>query len=220
MTAITLTDKESHIKDEISRRLEEYFREPRGVPERVRVLLEEVAGFAHDLHKSLKMRGIEPRHTRHMKEVRGRHGAEVGSRDFYLHIHPVQDLLKFVEDTDANRDPEDRTLGSKFRFTVYSRRWGHTDEYRFVRTSDGWDVDCNMYSGACDKTGAPSLYKSLAHDSINYPEALGGYIEYLWDQAAEEGLSEEEVQAGFDMLGSWVQLCEQKSPGGLFNAFK
>lgn len=219
MTSLELTNEESHLQREIQRLLEEYHQQSYGDP-RIRGILEKMADLSHALHLSLKGRGVEPRHTKSMRENRGRHGIGPESRDFYLHVHPVEDLMKFVDNTEANRDPEDQTLGLEFRLTVYSRRWSHTDDYTLVRTATGWRLSCSMYGGECDKSGAPLLYKTLDHDSINYPEELGGYLGYLWEQAAEQGLSKEDVQTAFDALGEWVQHCEQHSPAGIFSSFK
>lgn len=219
MAAVELTGEESRLKGEILKSLDAYHQVPHGDP-RVRSVLAEMAVAAHALHISLKARGLEPRHTKIMRRNRGRHGLMPDHREFYEHLHPVEDLIKFLDDTNTNRDPEDQTLGLEFRFTVYSRRWKHTDDYILVRTSSGWRVNCNMYGGDCDKKGAPSLYESLEHDSINYPEDLGGYFEYLWEQASEEGLSKVDVQTAFDSISRWVRLCEENSPAGIFTAYK
>ena len=64
--------------------------------------------------------------------------------------------------------------------------------------------------------------ESFRNDSVNYPEALGGYLEYLWDQASEDGagISAEEVQAALDLLGEWLAVVERSSPSGLFRGYK
>lgn len=38
-------------------------------------------------------------------------GVPVEDIEFYNHIHPVDDLLKFIDDINANDDPEDTTIG-------------------------------------------------------------------------------------------------------------
>ncbi|OQC16694.1 MAG: hypothetical protein BWX73_00604 [Lentisphaerae bacterium ADurb.Bin082] len=37
--------------------------------------------------------------------------------------------------------------------------------------------------GDYDKRGHPCLFENLNHDSINYPQALGDYMEWLWEQS-------------------------------------
>lgn len=184
----------------------------------LRELIAEMGAQAHELHESLRKRGLEPRHHRYM--VRNR-GMESRNPHFYEHVHPTEDLLKFIKDRDANADPVDQTVGTEFTFRVYSRRWGHDDTYRITRTADGWDV-AHMAIRPCNKRGEPALYAKFRQDSINYPEALPGYLEYLWDEASNEGsgLSAEDVQAALDALAAWVSETEKGSPEGLFKAYK
>lgn len=167
---------------------------------------------ATELHKLVK-----PKHHKYMLANRG-----VSPEDpaFYDHIHPVEDLLKFIEDPHANDDPEDQTIGHEFTFRVYSRRWGHDDQYRVRRTATGWDVHHIAIGGSCDKQGKPFLFMNFDQDSINYPEELPGYFEWLWMQAAEQGLTHDEVQSGLDQLAAWVSNCERQSPAGIFVGFK
>jgi len=67
-------------------------------------------------------------------------------------------------------------------------------------------------SGECDKQGKPYLYTNLEQDMINYPAALGEYLDYLWEEAAAEKMSEEEIQAHLDMLGEWIKTVEMSTP--------
>lgn len=70
---------------------------------------------------SLKVSGNEPKHHKYMLENRV---VPVEEIEFYNHIHPVDDLLKFIDDINANDDPEDTTIGKKFTLKIYTRRWG------------------------------------------------------------------------------------------------
>ncbi|SDP78202.1 hypothetical protein [Desulforhopalus singaporensis] len=162
---------------------------------------------------------VNPKHHDYMIKNRGCSPEEP---EFYNHIHPIEDLLAFIDDPSANDDPEDITIDQEFTFTVFSRRWGHTDTYKMKRIATGWHfshASVHM-SGNCDKDGTPFLYENLNHDSINYPEELPGYFEWLWDQAAERGLTNKEVQDNLDALGEWVSLCEKNSPKGIWESFK
>lgn len=85
-------------------------------------------------------------------------GVSVEDIEFYNHIHPVDDLLKFIDDVNANDDPEDTTIGKKFTLKIYTRRW----------------------------------------------------------EQASEGLTAQEVQECFDMLGEWISTCEMNTPRGIF----
>lgn len=172
---------------------------------------DEMVSLAVELHKLVK-----PKHHRYMIENRGYHPDDP---EFYNHIHPIEDLLKYIENPHANDDPEDSTMGDKFQFKVYSRRWGHEDIYEFIRNEKGWIISFKS-SGQADKSGKPWLFEFLDHDSINYPEELPGYLEWLWTQAEEEGLSHEQVQEAVQRLADWVSLCERQSPGGIWRGYK
>ena len=80
-------------------------------------------------------------------------GMQPDDPDFYLHFHPIQDLLKFLDDEHANDDPRDQTIGAEFSFRVFTRRWGHDDTYKVIRTKDGWDISHIAIGGPCDKSG-------------------------------------------------------------------
>ena len=173
---------------------------------------EDMVKSAVELHKIVK-----PKHHRYMIENRG---CSPDAPEFYDHIHPVQDLLKFIDDPHANDDPEDVTIGHSFSLVVYSRRWGHEDRYTIVRNEKGWVISNISIGGQCDKAGRPYLFENLDHDSINYPEELPGYFDWLWQQAEEEGLSHEQVQEALNQVGGWITLCERNSPRGIWEGFK
>jgi len=136
---------------------------------------------------------------------------------FYNHIHPVEDLLAFVRDTDANNDPEDSTIGKKFKFKIYARRWGHYDIYNIERTVIGWKFEGTMESnsGDCDKSCDPYLYKTLDQDSVSYPKNIGELFEWLWEKASG-GLGEAEVKKSIEDIAEWISICERNVPRGIF----
>ncbi|MBJ7966934.1 hypothetical protein [Bacillus cereus] len=94
-------------------------------------LFAQMADVAHELHMSLEPR---PKHHQSMIEARGMQPEEVG---FYRSIHAVEDLLAYLDNTDANNDPEDQTMDDSFEMLIYSRRWGHDDRYTLIRNEDG-----------------------------------------------------------------------------------
>jgi integron cassette protein len=184
--------------------------------------LKTLGRLAHELHMSLRKNGHEPKHTKIMISNRRLKPTDPG---FYEHIHPIEDLLGFLENENANDDPVDLTVGHEFDFPVYSRRWKHEDIYHLKRTADGWQVRHNesvdagrdaRVSGE-DGTG---LFKHFVHDSINYPADLPAYFDWLWERARDRGLDHNEVQEAISALAKWVSVCEAKSPAGIFEAFK
>lgn len=172
---------------------------------------------AHELHMSLKEAGKEPKHHRYMIQNRG---MKSDHKEFYYHIHPVEDLLAFIENIHANDDPEDITIGIEFKINVFSRRWGHDDTYTLKRIESGWDIRFISRGGESDKQGNPALFEILDADSINYPAALGEYLEFLWYQAEAEGLTEVEIQEYINKLGEWISITEKNSPKGIFEVYK
>lgn len=211
---IKLTSQEIGIRKSIKnslKKIREQLSDNRRNTETIVKLLDKMGEKAHDLHMLLKQRGYEPKHHEYMIKNRG---MEPDDPEFYKHIHPVEDLLAFLEDTRANEDPQDQTVGNEFVFRVYSRRWGHEDTYHITRTSEGWFVTHLTIAGPCDKTGKPFLFESLRHDYIQYPNGLGGYLEWLWDQAESKGLPHDSVQKGLDDLAIWVTKTEKSSPKG------
>lgn len=131
-----------------------------------------------------------------------------------MHVHPVEDLLAFIEDVHANDEPEDKTLGIEFEFCVYSRRLKSEDSYQIIRTEVGWYVNNISIGGQCNKGGIPFLFNNFDHDSIEYPVGLDGWLEWLWERAALQGLTKEQVQDSLNKLAGWVSNTERSAPSG------
>jgi hypothetical protein len=58
------------------------------------------------------------------------------------------------------------------------------------------------------------LFELLNHDNIQYPSGLGGYMAWLWDEAEDKNLSDDEIQAHLEELAVWVRLTEKNAPQG------
>lgn len=181
------------------------------IDDEVSRLIGEMGERAHRLHMMLKARGQEPKHHAYMIKNR-----ELPAHDeqFYMHFHPIQDLLKFLDDPHANDDPEDQTIGKEFTFRVFSPLWGRDDSYRIKRTEDGWDVHFLTIGGPCDRGGRPFLFANLDHDCINYPSGLEYWMRSLWDRAASRGLSHAQVQDALQNLADWVNMTQKGAPSG------
>lgn len=175
--------------------------------------LDQVADTAHELHMSLVKSGHPPRHRRNMLENRE---VEPTERKFYWHLHPAEDLLAFIDDENANDDPVDTTIGSSFEMRVFTRRWGHDDRYTLKRTEQGWNVDSGIYKGVCNKEGGPTLFQALRHDGVQYPHQLPLFLEYLWNEARDSGLKEDQVQEAIHEIGVWISVTERSVPRGIF----
>ena len=208
---ITLTPAENLLRTKIVELMEKIRQASSEAASRKNVYnwIYEAGDLAHQLHISLKNHGQEPKHHDYMIKNRG---VQPDNKDFYIHLHPIEDLLKIIGNPHANDDPVDQTVGSEFIFSVFSRRQGHPDAYRLTRTIDGWDVRHIAIGGPCDKGGHPFLFKNFEQDSIQYPSDLAGWLTWLWDQAASQGLPPEKVQEALQQLADWVSLTEQNAP--------
>ena len=132
-------------------------------------------------------------------------------REFYNHIHVIEDLLNYLEDTDSNNSPDDTTLNQNFEFRVHSNRWGHYDTYHLTRNSDGWFISHNAYSQQGEIDGSPILNRILEHDSITYPHNLNDYISRTWHNA-HAGATREEIQNQLNDIAEWISTTERNKP--------
>ncbi len=177
----------------------------------IRNAIREAGERSHKLHMLLKDRGVEPKHHAYMIKNRE---MQPDAPEFYMHFHPIEDLLKFLENEHANDDPVDQTIGSVFSFSVFSRCRGRNDTYKVVRTKDGWEINHLSIAGPCNKGGNPFLFENLRQDFIQYPKELDGWMEWLWNQAKTEGLTEEQVQVALQQLANWISETERNAPSG------
>ena len=106
------------------------------------------------------------------------------------------------------------------KIEVFSRRWGHNDTYMVTITAKGWNISHIMIGGECDTKGAPYLYENLDHESINYPQSLPEYMDWLWQKAKEQKMTDDQIQAELNQIGKWIQATEKASPGGIFSEYK
>lgn len=178
--------------------------------EELRRLHRELGRLGHALHSSLGKRGLEPKHHQYLRENRE---VEPADPAFYEHVHPVEDLFKFINDVNANDDPPDVTMGAEFTFRAYTQRWGHDDHYKVVRTPEGWNVSFMGIGGDCDQEGEPFLFRNFRQDGISYPAPFGRYLSDVWRGAAD-GADWDEVQRRIDELAEWVRVTEAATPGG------
>lgn len=212
---ITLTPEQTVLKSQLKELYDKVWRHIESDQEllfcddALNKLYSDMAYTAHELHISLEKSGYKVKHHKYMLENRG---CSPEDERFYEHVHPVQDLLKFTEDVHANDDPEDKTIGDTFTMKVYTRRWGHYEHYLITRTKKGWDIQAVATSYTCRKDASKGVNKLLEHDSVCYPKQINEFFKWLWDRAAEDGLSKAEVQKAITQLGKWISECEMSAP--------
>lgn len=212
---ITLTPEQTALKSQLKELYDKVWRHIESDQEflfcdnALNKLYSDMAHTAHELHVSLEKSGHKVKHHKYMLENRGYSPED---ERFYEHVHPVQDLLKFTEDVHANDDTEDKTIGDTFTMKVYTRRWGHYDHYLITRTKTGWDIQAVATSYTCRKDASKGVNKLLEHDSVCYPKQINEFFKWLWERAAEDGLSKVEVQKAINQLGKWISECEMSAP--------
>ncbi len=210
MKAVKLNEHQQKLRNEIKKELNEIRQDMSEYKlDNITSKIKDLGKKANKLHIELKNTGNEPKHHKYMYENRQ---VSPDTPEFYEHVHPVEDLLKFIDNPNANDDPIDKTIGEEFEFPVYSRRFGHEDNYKIKRTKDGWEVNYWAIGGNSDKAGYPYLFKNLEQDGIEYPNSLGKKMEWLWEEAKENGLSKDEVQKALAELAEWISEVEKKSP--------
>ncbi len=211
--SIQLTPEEEQLRVQIAERMDKAHRAfaESHTGDDVSQWIMEAGERAHQLHVALTNRGHEPKHHAYMIKNRE---LQPNDPQFYMHFHPIEDLLQFIDNEHANDDPVDQTIGVDFTFSVFSKRWGHDDAYAVRRTEDGWHVTHIAIGGPCDKGGRPFLFENLRHDSIQYPEGLDSWLEWLWSQAASQGLTQVQVQVALQQLAEWVSHTERNAPAG------
>lgn len=175
--------------------------------EEIKDAFEKMKKAAHELHMQL-----EPKPTHHRQMIENRM-MEPTDPEFYNHIHPVEDLLAYLDDTSANDDPEDITMNNEFRMEIYSNRWGHYDTYLLRRVAKGWHVEHLSYSGVDELEGDMEVLTSaMRHDNISYPSSIDYYMRSVWMRAKDEGLNHEQVQDYLNQIGEWISSTEKYSP--------
>jgi len=209
--SIQLEPAETILRDEIIERIEKVRKSfaVGQIGDRDRKAIQEAGDRAHKLHMLLKGRGFEPKHHAYMIKNRELQPDDPG---FYLHFHPIEDLLKFLDNEHANDDPLDQTLGAEFEFTV-NARWGAPNvTYRVTRTESGWDIYNPILGGPCDTGGCPHLFQNFDIDFVIYPSKLDWYFAWLWNQAKDKGLTYDEVQHALQELANWVTQTGLSAP--------
>ena len=213
-SSFKLTKEEKETKNKIERNIK-YIQDLHKKSEHDFTKVKENAKLCLELHRSLKRRGVPPIHSKHM--IENRRVSTSDSLEFYEHLHPQEDLIKFTKDTTANTknsNKKDVTLGKEFKFLVYSKRWGHKDCYTIKRNIGGWHISFVSTQGQCDHGGDPYLFENLRHDSIGYPNTLESYMYSVWSRA-DNGATYKEVQEMLNKIAEWVSLCEESTPEGI-----
>ena len=95
---------------------------------------------------------------------------------------------------------------------IYSRRWGHVDDYTVEITPQGWKIFHQAFEGECTPNGGPVLFQGMDNDIIRYPKAeLAQRMSDLWQRATSQQLTEEAIQEELSAIGAWLKTKESKA---------
>lgn len=130
---------------------------------------------------------------------------------FYNHYNMLEMMLREIYGEGEIMSTEgDKNLDKEMIFPVYSRRWGHVDNYRIKRTIDGWEIGFFSDDKKSGKDGEGALFKTLENDSIFFPRDGVSYaLKKLWDEAEESGLTIDELQSKLIEVADWVSSVEK-----------
>lgn len=130
---------------------------------------------------------------------------------FYDHYHMLTALLNEIRGRGETMETKgDDTINRKMTFSVYTRRWGHSDVYEIERTIDGWEVHHIAINGKCAKDGEGALMNNLHHDFIFFPEDGVKYaLSNLWEDAEDGKLTPEDLQKKLQQIADWISSVEK-----------
>jgi len=131
--------------------------------------------------------------------------------NFYDHYDMLTALLNEIRGRGKTMETKgDDTLNKEMPFSVYTRRWGHSDVYQIERTIDGWEVHHIAINGKCAKDGEGALINNLHHDCIFFPEdGVKCALTNLWDDAEAGNLTLEELQKRLQQIADWISSVEK-----------
>ena len=164
-------------------------------------LIKDLSRKAHELHMSLKMHGHEPVYHGFILKNRGLLPDEAA---FFNHIHPIEDLLAFIQNPDANDEEENLSAGAVFKFPVYNSRQRSYIRYAVIYAESGWMADYGERKRV-------ELLEALSSAHISYPVTVGVMLEEI-RAAAAEGAARKEIQGALNEISEWISKCERLKP--------
>lgn len=172
-------------------------------------LLNQAGETAHQLHTKLTDRDEEPPHQPYM--IRNR-GMSSDHPDFYKHLHPIEDLLSWIEAPNSIEISKDTTIDQEFTFTIEKTWRDGPLNIKLKRTPSGWEVSSLGYPVTrTNRGGVPYFYYILDQEKVSYPADLKYNLEGVWKNGAN-GSSFEELQEEVSALDKWVSGVDASNP--------
>lgn len=99
-----------------------------------------------------------------------------------------------------------------FELTYFTRRWSSNVTLRVQKTHTGWHISNIAINGDTDSDGAPILEANLKQDNVQYPEGVGGFLGFIWQQLDQGEIDSARAQSMLEELGQWISNCETSQP--------
>lgn len=163
--------------------------------------------WAYDLYKTF------PLHLSFPDELIQKRGYSPDTLDFFDHLESLEVLIEQIETSDGWNEKKDQTLGKQFEFRVFSHRWQHRDNYILTRNEQGWNVrSVSGIAKQADKGAYPFLMECLEREDISYPNDLVLFLQGVWERAANDGWTMEQVQEALTEIATWISKTEEIKP--------
>ena len=165
------------------------------------VILREAAPKAYELHESLKMHGYCPKYHSYILK---NSTASANDESFFHHIHPIEDLLAFIQNPYANNEQKDYGIGTEFIFPIYVCKLRKYLRYTLIYGETDWMVnsgDSEFYD----------LFEALDSEGVSYPISTGSFLKGIWNAAAEH-TARKDIQQALCAIAEWISLCEKNKP--------
>jgi len=165
--------------------------------EKTEEMLKKLAPKARELHMSLKIHGHEPKYHDFILKNR-----EISTDEtaFFYHVHPIEDLLAYIKNPEANDELRNMAYGTEFSFPVYIGRQRRYICYNVICTETCWMTDYE------DKR--VELLNALSSDNVSYPVNAGAMLEVI-RKAAVWGTTRFEIQNALSAMAEWISKCEK-----------
>ncbi len=111
---------------------------------------------------------------------------------------------------------------------IFSRRWGHDDNWTFTMTDEGWVIQLGAHTAHViiepkdEVRPSETLSKWARNDMVTLPAGTTGFLEHVWSRAQEETLSREQVKAAIEDIAEWINATSKSRPKreeGLFHEY-
>lgn len=135
---------------------------------------------------------------------------EENIKAFYNNYHAIEDFINFLDNPNSWKLTGAQNLNKKMKFSIYTNRWGHYDNYIVKRINEGWHFEFLTHSLKSKKDGTYSsendgFYSILNNDSVFYPlEGIKYALSILWTEADETNMSVEQLNNRLREIGHWI----------------